>query len=222
MDEPRVHKKQPTGEAGRDKDAKAPAGRGGGPAQMGNALEVLRVATTFFVVLYHASLAYLATPMRLTIWMAYDASDHVWFDYLVYWINGFAMPVFFLANGVSAPAACEARGPRVFLTQRARRLLRPLVFGSLTILPFTYLVWGYGLMVSGGIDLDNILRWRFSPEIEPHLYGLGHFWFLEYLFLVCLLWCGGWMLRSYLFRGPKPTGIREDGRVHRILASPWR
>jgi glucans biosynthesis protein C len=174
------------------------------------------------VVLFHASLTYLATPMRLTLWMAYDASGHVSFDYFVYWVNGFAMPVFFLANGVSAPTACEARGARVFLTQRARRLLRPLIFGSLTILPFTYLVWGYGLMVTGGIDLDNILRWRFNPEVSQHLYGLGHFWFLEYLFLVCVLWCGGWMLRGYLFRGSKASGVEEDGWVQRALSSPWR
>src|SRR3954454_11165015 len=129
MDELTVRKPHPPGEAERGRDARVGVrAGGGGPAQMGNALEVLRVATTFFVVLYHAGLAYLSTPMRLTLWAAYDANSHVGFDYLVYWVNGFAMPVFFLANGVSAPAACEARGPRVFLTQRARRLLRPLLF----------------------------------------------------------------------------------------------
>ena len=135
-----------------------------GPAQMGNALEALRIATTFFVLFYHASLSYLATPMRLTLWASYDASGHVAFDYFVYWVNGFAMPVFFLAAGVSAPAACASRGPRVFLTSRVRRLLRPLLFACLTILPFFYLVWGYALLVTGGLALDDILRWRFSPR----------------------------------------------------------
>jgi hypothetical protein len=194
---------------------------------MGNALEALRIATTFFVVLYHAALSYLATPMRLTLWGAYDAAGHVTFDYFVYWVNGFAMPVFFLANGVSAPAACEARGPRVFLGSRVRRLLRPLLFGCLTILPFSYLVWGYGLLVTGRIVFDDILRWRFEPEVAHHLYGLGHFWFLQYLFLVCVLWCGGWALRSYLYRdrGSKtaiPAGHRENRWVQRVLSSPWR
>ena len=40
--------------------------RGGDPAQMVNALETLRVASTFFVLLYHAALSYVATPLRLT------------------------------------------------------------------------------------------------------------------------------------------------------------
>ena len=126
---------------------------------MGNALEVLRVATTFFVLLYHASLTYLATPMRLTLWSTYEGPGLVAFDYFVYWVNGFAMPVFFLSAGVSAPASCASRGPMVFVTSRVKRLLRPLLFGCLTILPFTYLVWGYGLMVTGGH------RSREHPEV---------------------------------------------------------
>ena len=148
MDEPDVRDPQPAAQsAARSRDGRRR--RAGGPAQMGNALEALRIATTFFVLFYHASLSYLATPMRLTLWATYDATGHVAFDYFVYWVNGFAMPVFFLAAGVSAPAACASRGPRVFLTSRVRRLLRPLLFGCLTILPFFYLVWGYGLLVTG-------------------------------------------------------------------------
>ena len=82
---------------------------------MGNALEALRVASTLFVVLYHAALTYVATPLRLTLWVAFEPPAMSRFDAFVYWVNGFAMPVFFLAAGVSAPAACESRGPRTFL-----------------------------------------------------------------------------------------------------------
>ncbi len=139
------------------------------------------------------------------------------------------MPVFFLSNGISAPAACEARGTRVFITQRARRLLRPLLVGCVTLLPFSYLVWGYGLMVTGQIHLDDILRWRFGPEVSHHLYGLGHFWFLEYLFLVCLFWAGGWSLRSLILGrlAPVLTNRAEQQAekprfIDRALESPWR
>jgi peptidoglycan/LPS O-acetylase OafA/YrhL len=192
---------------------------------MGNALEALRIAATFFVLFYHAALTYLATPMRLTLWATYEARGHVAFDYLVYWVNGFAMPVFFLAAGVSAPAACASRGPRAFLMSRVRRLLRPLLFGCLTVVPFFYLIWGYGLLVTGRLTLDEILGWRYRPAIAHQLYGLAHLWFLEYLFLVSVLWCGGWALRSYLFPGG-PGRLVTRGpssvAVDRALGSPWR
>src|SRR4051812_11130465 len=171
----------------------------GGPAEMVSALEALRVAVTLLVVLFHAALAYMAAPLRLTPWVPYEASGHIGFDVFIYWVNGFAMPVFFLAAGVSAPAACESRGPRVFLIHRARRLLRPLLFGCLTILPAFYLLLGYGLMVTGRSDLNGILSWKFSPEVGHNLYGLGHLWFLEYLFIVCVLWCAAWWLRNRAF-----------------------
>ena len=195
--------------------------RGGNPGQLVNSLEELRVASTFFVLLYHAALTYMATPLRLTTWVAYDVSRHVGFDIFIYWVNGFAMPVFFLAAGISAPVACEARGPRVYVTHRIHRLLRPLLFGCLTMVPCCYLLWGYGLMVTGRCDLNDILRWDFSPQIRPYLYGLGHLWFLEYLFLVSLLWCGGWTLCRALGRGPQPSQT-ESGWVQRMLASSWR
>src|SRR4051812_36379516 len=62
-----------------------PSPRGGNPAEMVNALDALRVACTFFVLLYHAALTYMATPLRLTTWATYDASHHVAFDYFIYW-----------------------------------------------------------------------------------------------------------------------------------------
>ena len=205
-----------------DSDARCPrpVRDPGGPAQMGNALEAMRVASTLFVVLYHAALTYVATPLRLTLWVAFEPSGHVAFDAFIYWVNGFAMPVFFLAAGISAPAACESRGPRTFLIHRGQRLLRPLLFGCLTILPAFYLLWGYGLMVTGRLDLDHILSWRFPPRVGHDLYGLGHLWFLEYLFLVCVAWCLGWMVRNRTSRAKK--GPSEEGPwTLRLFGSPW-
>ena len=185
--------------------ARPPAG--GGPAEMGHALESLRVASTLFVVLYHAALSYVATPLRLTLWVAFDSPGHVGFDAFVYWVNGFVMPVFFLAAGVSAPASCESRGPRTFLIHRAQRLLRPLLFGCIAILPAFYLLWGYGLMVTGRLDLDHILSWRYPPPIDRDVYGLGHLWFLEYLFLrLRRSGAFGWMARNRTIAAKKPPG----------------
>jgi surface polysaccharide O-acyltransferase-like enzyme len=206
---------------------RSPAGRldvspaGGGPSEMGNALDALRVATTIIVVLCHSALSYLATPLRVTFWPCYEPMGSSLFDIFIYWGNGFAMPVFFLAAGVSAPAACESRGPRAFLAHRSRRVLRPLLFGCFTILPIFYLVAGYALIVSGRTTIGDIRAWRFSPEIAHHLYGFGHLWFLEYLFLVCVLWCIGWQLHRLL---PRARTAPESGDtwLQSMFASPWK
>jgi len=198
---------------------KAPASStGGGAAEIGPALESLRVASTLLVVLYHAALTYVATPLRLTLWVAFDPPGHVGFDTFVYWINGFVMPVFFLAAGVSAPAAVESRGPRTFLIHRGQRLLRPLLFGFFTILPAFYLLWGYGLLVTGRLDIDHILSWRYPAPIDRDVYGLGHLWFLEYLFFVCVAWCLGWMVRHRSLVARKPSG--ESSWIQGVFASP--
>ena len=202
------------------RSTRGPGVSAGGPADMSNALESLRVASTLIVVLYHAALSYVATPLRLTLWVAFDSPGHVAFDAFVYWVNGFVMPVFFLAAGVSAPAACESRGPRTFLAHRAQRLLRPLLFGCVTILPAFYLLWGYGLMVTGRLDLDHILSWRYPPPINRDVYGLGHLWFLEYLFCVCVAWCLGWMLRNRTLAARKPPADTV-GWVQALFGSPW-
>lgn len=201
--------------------SRAPSGAGGGPAEMNHALETMRVVSTILVLLYHAALTYLATPMRLTLWIAYDPRGHIGFDTFAYWVNGFVMPVFFFAAGVSAPAACDSRGPRVFVEQRARRLLRPLLFGMVFLLLPCYTLWGIGWMLTGRIDLENIVAWRYPPEISAQLYGLAHFWFLEYLFLVCLIWCAGWMVhRSWLPGWFSATD--ENGWIPWALRSPMR
>jgi peptidoglycan/LPS O-acetylase OafA/YrhL len=195
----------------------------GGPAVYGPAFDVLRILATFFVLMYHASLAYLSRPMRLTLWHVYDAHHHVGMDVFAYWVNSFAMPLFFLAAGLIAPAGVESRGVRVFLKHRAGRLLRPLLFASIAIVPVCYLLTAYGLLTTGRTTPDEILSWRFRPEVRTHLYGLGHLWFLEYLFLVCVLWSGCWWLGRKLRRrsGAEASSSTAPGLLERTFASSW-
>jgi hypothetical protein len=137
-------------------------------------------------------------------------------------VNGIVMPLFFLAAGISAPAAVESRGVRVFLEHRAKRLLRPLLLGTILFVPFCYLGHGYGLMYTGRIDLDNILSWRFPPEVNRHLYGLCHLWFLEYLFLVCMVWVVCWWVGRRVGAWLKAETGDGEGLIVRVLQSPWR
>ncbi len=195
--------------------------RGDGAAPLAQAFDLLRVIATFLVVLYHASLSYQAIPMRLTLWPVYDPPGHVSMNLFAAWVNGFAMPLFFLAAGITAPAGIGSRGLKVFLSHRSGRLLRPLLFGVLALLPVCYILTAYGLLRTGRCTPDHILRWRFPGEIGRHLYGLAHLWFLEYLYLICVLWGLSWWAARALGR----CGLALDGwsrRIDGLLGSAWR
>jgi hypothetical protein len=187
----------------------------GGVAEIAAPLDVLRLAATVLVVLAHATIAYTVVPLRTIVWVAYDSATSNGLEYFGYWINGFAMPLFFLIAGVSAAPACAAKGPREFIRHRARRFLRPLLFCCLTILPLGYVVWAYGLLVTERIDVSQILRMRFEPEMQKHLFGPGHLWFLEYMFLLGVIWC-------LLSRFCAPFSTRGSRWTARLLASPLR
>lgn len=209
-------------QADRQPGRTAGAARRGNPAEMSQALDTMRVVATLAVVVYHACLAYLTHPLRLTLWHVYDPqSQHPAVDVVVSFVNAFAMPLFFLAAGISAPSGLESRGLKTFLSHRGKRLLRPMLVAGIAILPVCYVLWGFGLMRRGLIDLNNIMSWRFPPLVSWHLYGLGHLWFLEYLFLVCVLYGLAWKAVGALReKWGRPAG--GPSLIDRILASPWR
>ena len=85
--------------------------------------------------------------------------------------HNFRMPAFFLVSGILAGLLIAKRGVAGFWLQRKRRLLYPLIAGTLTIVPLTY--WAENIQVSGPADLFNS--------------GFGHLWFIEYLLLFSLI-----------------------------------
>ena len=198
----------------------SPPSAGGGAAEIAPAVQNLRMLATLLVLLAHSAIAYVQTPLRTTLWSAYDPKSSPFFDALAYWVNGFAMPLFFLIAGISAPAACASRGPAVFVKHRARRLLIPFALALGAILPLSYFAYGMGLLSTEQISMNDILRMRFEPSVQQQLYGPMHLWFLEYLFLVCVCWAG---LRSLCDRVlSASTRHVWHSACERILASRFK
>ena len=168
MDETKVRTARP---ACRRTSGRRPPAKGSDPAQLGHALEALRVVTTFLVVLYHAALTYVSTPLRLTMWVAYDASGYAAFDAFIYWVNGPPCPCSSWPRSLR-PAACESRASRFpepsgapFVASLAVRLPdRPA-----RVLP------DLGLRPDGHRTLrpESLLSWRFPPAVRDNLYGSG-------------------------------------------------
>jgi len=86
-------------------------------------------------VFLHASLAYFPYP-----WPVQDADQVPLLPLAYAVIHGFRMPLFFLLSGFFTMLLLRRRGVRALLTQRALRILLPLVLAAATILPLTSVV----------------------------------------------------------------------------------
>lgn len=110
------------------------------------------------------------------------------------------MPLFFFIAGAAAFYALKKRTGRQFLSERAKRLGIPFVFGMLVIVPpqiFTV------YLQKPGNPASYIAFWKFQFSVAPltqftagkvgdalitaYTWETGHLWFILYLLIFCLL-----------------------------------
>jgi peptidoglycan/LPS O-acetylase OafA/YrhL len=107
----------------------------GGSSPRRGDLDALRSVAMLLGVFLHASLAYFPYP-----WPVQDAEQVPFLPLAYAVIHGFRMPLFFLLSGFFTMLLLRRRGLRALLTQRALRILLPLVLAAATILPLTSVV----------------------------------------------------------------------------------
>jgi peptidoglycan/LPS O-acetylase OafA/YrhL len=151
------------------------------------ALDTLRGLAMLLGVVLHASVSYMPHAMPDLLWAVRDAATHPIFDWLFWSIHSFRLPLFFAMAGFFTVQLHESRGTRGYLIHRSRRLLLPLMAASGVLLPLTFVVWACGWLTTGQCTFADIRRMEFRPEIRANLYGPAHLWFLEYLYLMCVL-----------------------------------
>jgi surface polysaccharide O-acyltransferase-like enzyme len=154
-------------------------------------LDWVRILAFFILVLYHVGMYYVSWDWHIKSEFAGSALD----PFLVLsapWRLG----LLFLVSGAVSHGMLQRLGARVFLRRRALRLLLPLLFGVLVVVPpqayieavqdvgfdggyarfMLLFVSGYG----GFCDHDGCL---FLPT-------WNHLWFLPYLMMYCLVLAG--------------------------------
>ncbi|WP_198368986.1 acyltransferase family protein [Roseomonas rosulenta] len=173
----------------------------------------LRSLAVLLLVPFHTARLFDATPWH----MKDAAAPHAGASVLLRAIELWQMPLLFLLAGMAAAYALESRGPAAFLRERAARLLLPLAFGILVLVPPQ--VWvervtpAAPLRQSAPVFAGDFMA--FLPEAFVCCYPAAnfswhHLWFLPYLLLYAVL-------LALVSRG---------GDVRRlaawIAASPWR
>ncbi|HYD00243.1 MAG TPA: acyltransferase family protein [Phycisphaerales bacterium] len=108
-------------------------------------LDALRTFAMLLGIALHAALAYTGAG-----WVVSDERISAGLGMLVPAIHGFRMPLFFLLSGFFSAMLWRQHGLACLLSQRARRILLPLILASLTIVPA---MWG-------------VTRWAVSVKTE--------------------------------------------------------
>jgi glucans biosynthesis protein C len=145
-------------------------------------------------------------------------------DFTVFMDNWF-MHLLFLVSGIAAAASLRRRSSGEFLGERANRLLIPLLFGTLLVIPIQS--WLRALAFgrfSGGLlaFYPRFFEGVSEGPASPGNFEWGHLWFLVYLFVfsaMCL------PLFSRLAKGGSPGLARASARLSKggsiLLPALW-
>ena len=145
----------------------------------------LRVLAFGLLIFFHAAVAFL--PRGLP--MIQNEESSVVLTLFVAFLHEFRLALLFLVSGVGVSFALRRRSRLDFFADRFRRLVIPLLFGVLVVVPPMVFLEMRHLDRFAGSFLE------FYPAVFTHgTYPRGylswhHYWFVAYLFLFCVL---GW------------------------------
>jgi peptidoglycan/LPS O-acetylase OafA/YrhL len=145
-------------------------------------LDWLRVIAILLLLFFHSAMPFVAEWG----WHLKNAeTSHLLLE-LNYFLSRWRMALLFLISGVGTAYALGTRGAGQFLRERARRLLLPLAFGMLVVVPPQIYLERLARGASFGSYLEfwpTVLELRFWPagNLSWH-----HLWFVAYLAIYSL------------------------------------
>jgi len=169
--------------------------------------DLVRAAAAILVVYLHACVAYLIHPMPGLVWAIQDTPSNS-VSILFWLIEIFVMPLFLLLAGFFAYRSWSSGGDLALIRSRARRLLIPMFFAVAVVLPLDYYVWLVSWVAEGTMPATQLWTQKFPRPLREHLFGFGHLWFLQYVFLYCVTLVGlGAIKRSMSPENSQPVAI---------------
>lgn len=173
--------------------------------------DLIRAIAALMVVYLHACVPYLTHPMPGLIWPVMDESSGIC-DVLFWSIEVFVMPLFLVISGYYAYRALIGTDWQTLLRSRVRRLLRPLLFGMIVILPIDLYIWVTGLIAEGHMPMSKLKSLKVPSPMGEQLWGLSHLWFLMYVFLyVVVMVAVAYLLRDGIAMRFRPLVRRASG-----------
>lgn len=149
-------------------------------------IDNLRWILLLVLVPYHTAMA----------WNAWGEANYIFFEgskvisSLLVFFSPFFMPMIFLLAGISAFYSLRKRTVKQFLIERVKRLIIPLVAGTVLLMPvMSYIGDKFNYGYSGTfIGHYAVFFTKFTDLVGADGgFTFGQFWFLIYLFLISVI-----------------------------------
>jgi len=148
-------------------------------------IDNLRWMVIILLIPYHAAQA----------WNTWGEPNYIFFEgnrlisSIIVFFSPYIMPLLFLLAGMSTKFALDRRTPGQYVTERVKRLLIPLAFGTLVFMPvMTYIGDKHNCKYDGSfIGHYKVFFTKFTDFTGADGgFSFGQFWFLLYLFVISL------------------------------------
>lgn len=169
-------------------------------------LDWLRVLAFGLLILYHAGMAWSGWSWHVT-----STDSIAWLREAMRFLNRWRMPLIFVVSGAAIMLALGARTPGAFVVDRLKRLLLPLIFGMLVLVPpQVYLERLYRGQFTG-----SFLQWL--PQALEGVYPNGntswhHLWFVAYVLVLTIV------LLPYFLWARSASGQAAQDAAGRFIA----
>ncbi|QDT57431.1 glucans biosynthesis protein [Caulifigura coniformis] len=150
-------------------------------------LDWLRAGAALAVVALHAGIPYMTHPLPSLEWCVRSSEQSGLVDAFCWAINTAVMPTFFLMGGALAAGVWRRNPGQAFLAHRTRRLLFPLAFAILFVLPADMYVWLIGWYTQGMIPWRKVLSIKLPSPLSEQFWGVAHLWYLQCLWTLSAL-----------------------------------
>ncbi len=171
-------------------------------------LERLRIAGTLLVVWLHAAIAFITFPLPGLAWPVHQSSTSWPVNVSFWWVQCSIMPLFFTLSGVAAWYLIARKSGWAFFRHRSQRLLGPMLFATLVILPFELYLWAIGWVVTGRYPPTKLRSLKFSAQDAHDLFGFAHLWYLLYLWIHTVILLGMYELTQRIDIYFPSNGVR--------------
>jgi len=169
-------------------------------------LDWLRVIAFGLLILYHSGMAWSGWD-----WHINSHESLPWLAEAMRFTNRWRIPLIFMVSGGAIVLALGQRPPGAFARDRVRRLLLPLIFGILVIVPPQVYIERH----SSGQFAGSFLEWL--PQAYVGIYPKGnlswnHLWFVAYVLILTFV-----LLPVYLW-ARTPNGQATQARLAAVMS----